>query len=58
MYATLVANILNVILNYALIFGKFGFPQLGIIGAALGTLIARFAMLFILWWRQDLVLRL
>jgi MATE family multidrug resistance protein len=50
MYATLVANILNVILNYALIFGKFGFPQLGIIGAALGTLIARFAMLFILWW--------
>jgi len=50
MYATLLANILNVAINYVLIFGKFGFPQLGIVGAAVGTLVSRFVMLFFLWW--------
>lgn len=33
--------IINLILDYVLIFGKFGFPQLGISGAALGTLTAK-----------------
>ena len=50
MYATIVANILNVAINYVLIFGKFGFPQMGIVGAAVGTLVSRFVMLFFLWW--------
>jgi MATE family, multidrug efflux pump len=50
MYATIVANIINVVLNYLLIFGKFGFPQMGIVGAAVGTLVSRFIMLFFLWW--------
>jgi MATE family multidrug resistance protein len=50
MYATLIANIVNVILNYLLIFGKFGFPELGIVGAAYGTVISRFVMLAYLWW--------
>jgi len=31
--------ILNVILNYLLIFGHFGFPELGVLGAAVGTVI-------------------
>ncbi|MCK5565497.1 MAG: MATE family efflux transporter [Planctomycetes bacterium] len=39
MYAAIVAHIVNVISNYILIFGKFGFPAMGIAGAAWGTFI-------------------
>jgi len=49
MYATLIANIINVVLNYLLIFGKFGFPEMGMVGAALGTLISRVIMVVYLW---------
>lgn len=38
---SLTSLIVNVIINYALIFGRFGFPEMGIRGAAVGTLIAR-----------------
>ncbi|MCO4822276.1 MAG: MATE family efflux transporter [Flavobacteriaceae bacterium] len=50
MYATIIANVINVVLNYLLIFGKFGFPQMGIVGAAVGTLVSRVVMLYFLWW--------
>jgi MATE family multidrug resistance protein len=50
MYATILANIINIIINYVLIFGKFGFPAFGIIGAAYGTVISRLIMVFYLWW--------
>lgn len=36
-----VSMALNILLNYLLIFGHVGFPQLGVVGAAYGTLIAR-----------------
>lgn len=49
MYATLFANILNVGFNYLLIFGKFGFPEMGIVGAGIGTLISRVAMIVLIW---------
>ena len=49
MYATLMANIVNVVLNYVFIFGKFGFPELGIVGAAYGTLASRVIMVIYLW---------
>ena len=40
MIADVIGVILNVPLSYALIFGAWGAPELGIVGAALGTLIA------------------
>jgi len=49
MYATLIANIINVVLNYFLIFGKFGFPEMGMVGAAYGTLVSRIIMVIYLW---------
>lgn len=39
MYIKIVSIVLNVILNYLLIFGNHGFPQLGVMGAAVGTVI-------------------
>ena len=48
MYASIIGNLLNVLLNYLLIFGNHGFPQMGVAGAALGTLISRVFMLFLL----------
>lgn len=41
MYVSLISVILNVILNYLLIFGNLGAPELGLKGSAIATLIAR-----------------
>nr|WP_299174406.1 MATE family efflux transporter [uncultured Allomuricauda sp.] len=50
MYATVLSNVLNIVINYLLIFGSFGFPKLGIVGAAIGTLVSRFVMVAHIWY--------
>ncbi|WP_215907188.1 MATE family efflux transporter [Kordia aestuariivivens] len=49
MWATLLANVVNVVINYFLIFGIWIFPKWGIIGAAIGTLVSRVVMLVFIW---------
>ncbi len=47
-YGSVISLFINIILNYILIFGKFGLEPMGVSGAALSTTIARlFEMLFI-----------
>lgn len=47
--ATIVANILNIVLNYIFIKGLFGFPAMGVKGSAMATLVARISMLLFLF---------
>ena len=42
MIASVIAILVNLVLNYLLIFGSFGFPKMGVVGAALATVIARY----------------
>lgn len=44
MFVSVGVNILNIILNYILIFGKLGFEPMGLLGAGVATLIARVIM--------------
>ena len=44
MVITISANVLNIVLNYLLIYGKCGFPELGVFGAGIATFIARLAL--------------
>jgi len=50
MIATIIANVINIILSYGMVFGKLGFPKMGIYGAAYGTLIARIISVLALWF--------
>jgi MATE family multidrug resistance protein len=50
MYITIVANLVNVLFNYLLIYGKWGFPEMGLNGAGWATLIARILMAAGLAW--------
>ena len=55
MRASLAAVVINLVLNYVLIYGKLGFPVLGVAGAAIATAISRFVQAFIviLWTHRH-----
>ena len=56
-----VSLVVNVSINYTLIYGRFGFPELGIRGAAIGTMISRcleFLIVFIYVIKIDKKLKL
>ena len=44
MFATIIGNVINIVINVLLVFGLLGFPKLGIVGSAIGTLVARVFM--------------
>lgn len=50
MFVSLGMNIIHVLGNYVLIFGKFGFPELGVQGAAISSVVSRFIALLVFFW--------
>ncbi|AZB44482.1 MATE family efflux transporter [Bacillus sp. FJAT-42376] len=50
MFVSLGMNIVHIAGNYLLIFGKFGFPELGVQGAAISSIVSRFAALIVFFW--------
>lgn len=48
--ATIIANIINIVLNYVFIKGLFGIPPMGVKGSALASLIARIFMVVFLYF--------
>ena len=54
MIVTAIANGINIVLTYGLIFGRLGMPELGVVGSAWGTFLSRligFILLFVVLWR-------
>lgn len=50
MIVSIIGNLLNIVLNWVLIFGHFGFEPMGLFGAGLATFIARVPMVFLMIW--------
>ena len=60
-YISCVSLVINVAVNSTLIYGRFGFPELGIVGAAAGTVISRcveLAVVLVYLFRKDGKIRL
>ena len=54
MWATIIGNLTNVVINYFLIYGIWIFPKWGIVGAAVGTIASRFVMLGFMHYMMNL----
>src|SRR5262250_3462209 len=63
-FALVSANIINAVGNYVLIYGKWGFPQMGVVGSGWSTSVSRIYMalvlvVYLLWYdrkhRTDLL---
>jgi MATE family multidrug resistance protein len=54
MWATIIGNLTNVVINYFLIYGIWIFPKWGIVGAAVGTIVSRFVMLGFMHYIMNL----
>ncbi len=50
MYIKIGSIVLNIFLNYLFIFGNFGFPELGVMGAAVGTVIVNILEFMVYVW--------
>lgn len=50
MYAVIFANVINIVVNYFFIYGIWIFPALGVMGAAVGTLVSRILMVFFIYF--------
>ena len=50
MMITITGNLINILLNYIFIFGKFGCPAMGLLGAGYATLIAKIVMALLMDW--------
>lgn len=50
MYVSLGMNIVHLVLNYVLIFGKFGVPALGVEGAAISSVVSRALAVIVFFW--------
>lgn len=56
MWCVFIAIATNIVGNYVLIFGKFGFPEMGLTGAGISTVFARlvgFVIIFIIYRRAE-----
>jgi len=49
MVVSIIANVLNIALNYVFIYGAFSVPAYGLLGAGYATLISRIVMAFLMW---------
>ncbi|WP_274366055.1 MATE family efflux transporter [Paenibacillus thermotolerans] len=50
MLVSLGMNVFHVLLNYVLIFGRFGFPEMGVAGAAVSSVVSRAAGVLVFFW--------